>query len=106
MPWAAAGMSTRPWSATLEMPISRAIDRDGALVDLMQNKHRDFAAAEACFRSAKAVTGLTPDWVTTDGHDVHPRVIRMVLGKSVRHRTHRYSNSSHEQVPTSTDARL
>ena len=38
----------------------RAIDRAGALVDVMLSEHRDLAAAKAFFRSAKAVTGVTP----------------------------------------------
>jgi putative transposase len=36
----------------------RAIDRSGALVDLMFSEHRDMAAACAFFRSAKATTGV------------------------------------------------
>ena len=68
----------------------RAIDRDGALVDVMVSEHRDLAAAKALFRSAKAVTGVTPDRVTTDGHDAYPRANRTELGKHVRHRTNRY----------------
>ena len=67
----------------------RAIDRDGALVDVMLSEHRDLAAAKAFFRSAKAVTGVTPDGVTTDGHDAYPGAIRTVLGNRVRHRTSR-----------------
>ena len=51
----------------------RAIDRDGALVDVMLSEHRDLAAAKRFFRSAKAVTGVIPDRVTTDGHDAYPR---------------------------------
>ena len=47
----------------------RAIDRDGALVDVMLSEHRDLAAAKAFFRSARAVTGVVPDRVTTDSHD-------------------------------------
>ena len=47
----------------------RAIDRDGALVDVMLSERRDLAAAKAFFRSAKTVTGVIPDRVTTDGHD-------------------------------------
>ena len=54
----------------------RAIDRDGDLVDTMLSEHRDMAAAQAFFRSAKAVTGVTPDQVTTDGHGSYPRAIR------------------------------
>src|SRR3954467_8093599 len=42
----------------------RAIDRSGTLVDVMFSEHRDMAAAQAFFRSAKAVTGVTPDRVT------------------------------------------
>jgi transposase-like protein len=34
----------------------------------MLSEHRDMAAAQAFFRSAKAATGMTPDRVTTDGH--------------------------------------
>ena len=71
----------------------RAIDRDGALVDVMLSEHRDLAAAKAIFRSAKTVTGVMPDRVTTDGHDAYPRAIRTELGKSVRHRTNRYLNN-------------
>ena len=56
----------------------------------MLSEHRDLAAAKAFFRSAKAATGVTPDRVTTDGHDAYPRAIRTELGKRVRHRTNRY----------------
>ena len=41
-------------------------------------------------RVEKTVTGITPDRVTTDGHDSHPRAIRTELGRGVRHRTSRY----------------
>ncbi len=34
----------------------------------MLSEHRYMAAAQASFRSAKAVTGQVPDRVTTDGH--------------------------------------
>src|SRR4051812_19815582 len=57
----------------------RAIDRDGSLVDTMLSEHRDMAAAQAFFRSAKSVTGVTPDQVTTDGHGSYPRAIRSTL---------------------------
>src|SRR6202034_1861924 len=75
----------------------RAIDRDGALVDVRLSEHRELAAARSFFRSAKAVTGVTPDRVTTDGHDAYPRAIRTELGKQVRHRTSRYLNNRLEQ---------
>ena len=75
----------------------RAIDRSGALVDVMFSEHRDMAAAKAFFRSAKSVTGVTPARVTTDGHDSYPRAIRTTLGKTVRHRTNRYLNNRLEQ---------
>src|SRR3954466_8462760 len=75
----------------------RAIDRNGTLVDVLFSEHRDRAAAQAFFRSAKAVTGMTPDRVTTDGHDSDPRAIRTTLGKRVRHRTSAYLNNRLEQ---------
>ena len=75
----------------------RAIDRSGALVDVMFSEMRDMKAARAFFHSAKAVTGLTPDRVTTDGHDSYPRAIRTELGRGVRHRTSRYLNKVMEQ---------
>ena len=75
----------------------RAIDRSGALVDVMFSEHRDMAAAKAFFRSAKAATGVTPDRVTTDGHDSYPRALRTELGREVRHRTSRSLHNGLEQ---------
>ena len=49
--------------------VYRAIDSTGALVDVLFSERRDMVAAKAFFRSAKTVTGITPDRVTTDGHD-------------------------------------
>jgi transposase-like protein len=77
--------------------VYRAIDSTGALVDVLFSEHRDMKAARAFFRSAKAVTGTTPDRVTTDGHDSYPRAIRTELGKAVRHRTNRSLNNRLEQ---------
>ena len=48
-------------------------------------------------RSAKTVTGVIPDRVTTDGHDAYPQAIRMELGSRVRHRTNCYLNNRLEQ---------
>jgi len=75
----------------------RAIDRNGALVDVMLSEHRNLAAAKRFFRSAKAVTGVIPDRVTTDGHDAYPRAIRLELGSCVWHRTNSYLNNRLEQ---------
>jgi putative transposase len=75
----------------------RAIDRNGALIDVMFSEHRDMAAAMAFFQSAKTVTEVTPDRVTTDGHDSYPRAIRTSLGEAVKHRTSRYLNNRLEQ---------
>src|ERR671921_1155798 len=75
----------------------RAIDRNGDLVDTMLSEHRDIAAAQAFFRSAKAATGVTPERVTTDGHGSYPRAIRTVLGRRVVHRTSAYKNNGLEQ---------
>jgi putative transposase len=75
----------------------RAIDRSGALMDARISETRDMAAAMASFRSAKAVTGVTPARVTTDGHDIYPRAIRTVPGDGVTHRTSQYLNNRVEQ---------
>ncbi|WP_424139770.1 IS6 family transposase [Roseomonas chloroacetimidivorans] len=75
----------------------RAIDRDGNLVDTMLSEHRDMAAAQAFFRSAKAATGVTPERVTTDGHGSYPRAIRSMLGRRVVHRTNAFRNKGLEQ---------
>ena len=62
----------------------------------MLSERRDLAAAKAFFRSARTVTGVVPDRVTTDGHDAYPTAIRE-LGKAVRHRTNVYLNNRLEQ---------
>jgi transposase-like protein len=75
----------------------RAIDWNGDLVDTMLSEHRDMAAAQGFFRSAKSATGIVPDKVTTDGHGSYPRAIRSTLGKRVTHRTSAYRNNGLEQ---------
>jgi transposase-like protein len=75
----------------------RAIDRFGALVDVRLSEKRDMKTAKAFFRSAKAVTGVIPARVTTDGHDSYPRAIRTELDKDVKHRTNHYLNNRIEQ---------
>jgi transposase-like protein len=75
----------------------RAIDRDGNFVDVRLSDTRDLSAAGAFFRSAWTVTGVTPDRITTDGHEAYPRAIRKVFGKRVLHRTNRYLNNHLEQ---------
>ena len=75
----------------------RAIDRDGALVDVMLSEHRNLAAVKAFFRSAKTVTGVIPDRVTTDGHDGYPAAIVNEFGEDVLHRTSVYLNNKLEQ---------
>jgi len=75
----------------------RAIDRNGNLVDVLLSEHQDQAAAEAFFRSARAITCSVPDRVTTDGHRSYPGAIKTELGESVIHRTNRYLNNHLEQ---------
>jgi putative transposase len=74
----------------------RAIDRQGALVDVRFSETRDMKAAKAFFRSAGRVTGITPARVTTDGHGSYPRAIRSELDDSVD-RINRYLNNRIEQ---------
>jgi putative transposase len=56
----------------------RAIDRSGALVDVMFSEHRDMTAAKALFDSAKMVTGVTPDraWLKAQGIKVTKNTLR------------------------------
>ncbi len=62
-----------------------AVDRDGNLGDVRLSDTRDLAAAEAFFRSAWTVTGVTPDRITTDGHDAY--LLRLAMeGRSARNR--------------------
>jgi len=75
----------------------RAIDRDGNLVDVYLSETRDRAAAETFFRSARTVTEVVPDRVTTDGHDSYPGAIKAELGETVTQRTNRYLNNQLEQ---------
>ena len=63
----------------------------------MLSEHRNLAAAKRFLRSAKAVTGVIPDRVTTDGHDAYPRAIRTELGSRVWHRKNCYLNNRLEQ---------
>ncbi|MFC7739263.1 IS6 family transposase [Roseomonas sp. GCM10028921] len=75
----------------------RAIDRHGDLVDTMLSEHRNMAAAQAFFRSAKSAMGIVPNEVTTDGHGSYPRAIRSTLGKRVGHRNSAFKNNRLEQ---------
>ena len=55
------------------------------------------AAAKAFLRSAKSVTQVEPEQVTTDGHTSYPRAIAEELGTDVDHRTSQYKNNVIEQ---------
>ena len=71
----------------------RAIDRDGNLVDVFLSETRDMAAAKAFLRSAKSVTQVEPEQVTTDGHTSYPKAIADEFGTDVDHRTSQYKNN-------------
>src|SRR6186713_3122973 len=73
----------------------RAIDRDGTLVDVYLSETRDIA--KAFLRSAKSVTQVEPEPVTTDGHTSYPKAIADELGTDVEHRTSQYKNNVIEQ---------
>lgn len=75
----------------------RSVDRDGDLIDTMLSETRDIEAAKRFFRSAKKVTGVKPDRVTTDKHPSYPRAISTTLGKRVTHRSNQYLNNYTEQ---------
>ncbi len=77
--------------------LSRAIDREGNLVEARLSEQRDMAAARRFCTQALDVAGQAPEQVTTDGHDACPRAIRETLGDAVIHRTGRYKNKRIEQ---------
>src|SRR5258708_3600668 len=77
--------------------VSRAIDRDGNLVDSRLSEKRDMDAAKRFFEQALAVVGHAPEHGTTDGHRSYPRAIRETMGKNVQHRTNKYLNNRLEQ---------
>ncbi|GHO64110.1 hypothetical protein KSC_030020 [Ktedonobacter sp. SOSP1-52] len=52
--------------------LSRAIDRDGNLVDSMLSEKRGMDAAKRFFKQALETVGHVPERVTTDGHDSYP----------------------------------
>ena len=74
----------------------RAIDRNGNLVDVYLSETRDQQAAEALFRSAVAVTGTTPDKVTTDKYAAYPPALDEVFCDDLEHRTSKYLNNQLE----------
>lgn len=76
----------------------RAIDRDGNLVDTMLSEHRDMAAAQAFFRSARATTGVGPDHVATDRRGSYSRAIHSTLGRHVVHRTSAYKTTDWSRI--------
>jgi putative transposase len=55
------------------------------------------AAAKAFLRSARSVTQVEPEPVTTDGHTSYPKAIADELGTDVDHRTSPYKNNVLEQ---------
>ena len=69
----------------------------GAVVDVYLSETRDMAAAKAFLRSARSVTQVEPEQVTTDGHTSYPKAIADELGKEVDHRTSQYKNNVIEQ---------
>ena len=71
----------------------------------MLSETRDMTAAKAFFRSAKAVTGITPIRATTDGHNSYPRAIRTELGRHIRYRTSLYLNNRLEQAHRAIEGR-
>src|SRR5262245_1243560 len=71
--------------------------RAGHRVDVRLSATRHLTAAEAGFRSAWAVTGSTPDRITTDGHEASPRAIHVGFGEGVTPRTNRSLKNHREQ---------
>ena len=65
------------------------------MVDVYLSETRDIA--KAFLRSARSVTQIEPEQVTTDGHTSYPKAIAEELGTDVDHRTSQYKNNVMEQ---------
>ena len=61
----------------------RVSDRDGHLVDVYLRETSDRLAAAAFFGSARTVTEIIADRVTTDGPTSYPGAIKAELGGTV-----------------------
>src|ERR1700676_4491291 len=72
-------------------------ERSESVLSRTQYPSDVMGAAKAFFQSAKTVTDVIPDRVTTDGHDSYPRAIRAKLGEGVKPSTNRYLNKRLEQ---------
>src|SRR5688500_7561472 len=71
----------------------RAIDRDGNLVDVYLSETRDMAAAKAFLLSARSVTQVEPEQVTTGGHTSYPTATAYQTRTDLQHSTTQYKNN-------------
>src|SRR3954463_16316024 len=103
-----ASQSTSAWVSQIKDRIANTaaaitMTRPIAIVRTLSDISVRNSANSSCARSADSCNasptsvGMTPDRVTTDGHDSYPRAIRTELGKAVRHRTSAYLNNRLEQ---------
>ena len=65
----------------------RAIDEDGAVVDILLREHRDTASAEAFFRQAIERTGVIPREVVTDHHQPYIKAVATTCPGALHIRT-------------------
>lgn len=75
----------------------RAIDRSGALVDVMFSEHRDMAARRRSSNQPRWSPGSRPIGSPRMGTTAIQRAIRTTLGEGVRHRDSQYLNNRLEQ---------
>ena len=77
--------------------LSRAIDREGDLLDSRLSDHRDKDAARRFLRRLVDVAERKPQRITTDQYPPYRRAIRWILGRKVRHRCSQDWNHRTEQ---------
>ena len=68
--------------------LSRALDREGGLLDSLRSAHRDTHAARRVLRRLVDVAERKPQRVTTEAHPPDRLAIRWILGSKGRHRCH------------------
>jgi len=66
------------------VPLYRAVDEHGQVVDVLLREHRDTASAEAFFEQALGRSGEVPSVIVTDHHQPYVKAIQMSLPTAVQ----------------------
>jgi transposase-like protein len=79
--------------------LSRAIDEDGQVVDVLLREQRDLDSARAFFARAIGRRGVTSEEVITDGHQAYRRAVREETPAAVHRVTGLHRAPGHPTTP-------